>query len=265
MNWKKYKFLFTFNWIIIEILIITFTIFCFKILAPWQLGKNSSVKENNQKIASALKEPPQRFEAIHTKSPVELAWKKVLVTGKFSPNSYLLVRLRSYNNKPAFEILNTFTTSTNERILVNRGYLYNPEQKENIPVPVPPTNKVTITAYLRTYTKTPVKVSKIGGVYQVKEININSIRPIFQLSSWDGYLQLLPDQPGVLNPIPLPVLDAGPYLSYGIQWTAFGILAPLALIYFIREEMIKRRKIVTTSTPNDKTEQLEQLLKNRYQ
>ena len=57
-----------------------------------------------------------------------------------------------------------------------------------------------------------------------------------------GYLQLADGQPGGLGTIPLPQLDAGPYLSYGLQWLAFGIMAPLGLGYVVWAEMRERRK-----------------------
>ncbi|MEE2035232.1 hypothetical protein Q8814_24520, partial [Rhodococcus sp. CC-R104] len=50
------------------------------------------------------------------------------------------------------------------------------------------------------------------------------------------------DQPGGFGTIPLPQLDAGPYLSYGLQWLAFGIMAPLGLGYFLWAELRERRK-----------------------
>ena len=45
----------------------------------------------------------------------------------------------------------------------------------------------------------------------------------------------------LLGAIPLPVLDAGPFLSYGIQWIAFGIIAPIGVGYFVYSEMKARR------------------------
>ena len=42
--------------------------------------------------------------------------------------------------------------------------------------------------------------------------------------------------------MPLPQLDAGPFLSYGIQWIAFGIVAPLGLGYFVYSEIRMRRR-----------------------
>jgi uncharacterized membrane protein YebE (DUF533 family) len=40
----------------------------------------------------------------------------------------------------------------------------------------------------------------------------------------------------------VPALDAGPFLSYGIQWIAFGILAPIGLGYFAYSEIQARRQ-----------------------
>ena len=36
-------------------------------------------------------------------------------------------------------------------------------------------------------------------------------------------------QPGALGEIPTPAIESGPYLSYGLQWIAFGIMAPAAV------------------------------------
>ena len=44
------------------------------------------------------------------------------------------------------------------------------------------------------------------------------------------------------HPIPLPKIESGPYLSYGIQWIAFGIIAPILLGWFIWSEIKERRR-----------------------
>ena len=53
---------------------------------------------------------------------------------------------------------------------------------------------------------------------------------------------MVEDQPGGLGIIGLPRLDAGPFLSYGIQWIAFGIVAPILLGYFLYAEVRQRRR-----------------------
>jgi cytochrome oxidase assembly protein ShyY1 len=57
-----------------------------------------------------------------------------------------------------------------------------------------------------------------------------------------SYLQLVDGQPGGLGTIGLPHLDAGPFLSYGIQWIAFGIIAPIGVGYFVVAEIKQRRR-----------------------
>ena len=55
-------------------------------------------------------------------------------------------------------------------------------------------------------------------------------------------MQLIDNQPGGLGVIPLPHLDAGPFLSYGIQWIVFGVVAPIGLGYFVYSEIKARRR-----------------------
>ena len=47
----------------------------------------------------------------------------------------------------------------------------------------------------------------------------------------------------MLNAMPIPQLDRGNHLSYGYQWIAFGIMAPLGLGYFIWSEIRERRRL----------------------
>ena len=56
------------------------------------------------------------------------------------------------------------------------------------------------------------------------------------------YLQLSPDQPGELHALPVPKLDRGNHLSYGYQWIAFGVMAPLGFAYFVWSEIRERRR-----------------------
>jgi cytochrome oxidase assembly protein ShyY1 len=76
----------------------------------------------------------------------------------------------------------------------------------------------------------------------VYSINTGQIATLAGVPLAGSYLQLVEDQPGGLGVIGLPHLDAGPFLSYGIQWIAFGIIAPIGLGYFIYSELRQRRR-----------------------
>ena len=72
---------------------------------------------------------------------------------------------------------------------------------------------------------------------QVYSINTPQVGELTGTRLADSYLELVESQPGGLGVLPLPHLDAGPFLSYGIQWIAFGIVAPIGLGYFVYSEI----------------------------
>jgi cytochrome oxidase assembly protein ShyY1 len=79
-------------------------------------------------------------------------------------------------------------------------------------------------------------------VQQVYSINTEQVAALMKVPLAGSYLQLVDNQPGGLGVIGLPHLDAGPFLSYGIQWISFGILAPIGLGYFVYSEIRVRRQ-----------------------
>lgn len=81
------------------------------------------------------------------------------------------------------------------------------------------------------------------GYPQVYSINPPQVGKLIDADLGLDYVQLTEDQPGVLNPIPIPQMDRGNHLSYGFQWIAFGIMAPLGLGYFVWAEIRERRRI----------------------
>jgi cytochrome oxidase assembly protein ShyY1 len=129
-------------------------------------------------------------------------------------------------------------------VLVDRGYV-RPEQGSKVPpIASPPTGTVTITARLRD--SEPVVQGKDpfreDGAQQVYSISTAQISTLTRVPLAGSYLQLIENQPGGLGVIGLPRLDAGPFLSYGIQWIAFGIVAPILLGYFVYAEIRQRRR-----------------------
>src|SRR6185312_339502 len=98
-----------------------------------------------------------------------------------------------------------------------------------------PTGTVELTARVRdsellAQNKVPFRAD---GQLQVYSINTAQISDVTGTPLTGSYLQLVEDQPGGLGVIPLPHLDSGPFLSYGIQWIAFGIVAPVGVGYFV--------------------------------
>jgi cytochrome oxidase assembly protein ShyY1 len=234
------------GWVALAVVVVSFTYLCLSVLAPWQLGKNTRTSRENDQIQRSLTTAPAPLKTLlpqqGSSAPNE-QWRRVTATGQYLPDKQLLARLRVAGGEPALEVLVPFVTDGGPTVLVDRGYV-RPKQGSPAPaVPSPPSGTVTITARLRN-SEQPLagKESFMSdGVRQVYSIDVDQIAALTKVPLAGSYLQLVDNQPGGLGVIEVPHLDAGPFLSYGIQWITFGIIAPILLAYFAYAEVRARR------------------------
>lgn len=244
---RRWAFLLRPAWLALFVVVIAFAYLCFTVLAPWQLGKNTKTSRENSQISHSLTADPVPLTSIlpqQDSSAPNDQWRKVTATGRYLPDAQVLARLRVVEAEPAFEVLVPFVVEGGPTVLVDRGYV-RPVQGSKVPAMAPPpTGSVTITARLRD--SEPVAPGKEpfreDGTQQVYSISTTQITAVTGVPLAGSYLQLIEDQPGGLGVIPLPHLEAGPFLSYGIQWIAFGIIAPIGLGYFVYSEVKQRRR-----------------------
>jgi cytochrome oxidase assembly protein ShyY1 len=242
------------GWIALILVVIAFTYLCFMVLAPWQLGKNARTSRENHQIENSLNVAPVALKTLlpqQDSSAPNAQWRRVTATGHYLPDVQVLARLRVVEGDQAFEVLVPFVVDDGPTVLVDRGYV-RPEPGSHVPpIPRPPQDKVTITARLRD--SEPVVVDKEpfsrDGVQQVYSISTEQVSVLTKVPLAGSYLQLVEDQPGGLGVIGVPHLDAGPFLSYGIQWISFGILAPIGLGYFTYSEIRIRRQEKQAKAP----------------
>lgn len=231
----------------LALVVAAFAYLCFTVLAPWQLGKNETTQERNDLIEQSMNADPVPVESLLGGSvPAKTdEWRRVTATGTYLPGADVLVRLQSYEGFPAFVVLTPFRLEDGTSVLVNRGYVKADEANRPPPLAAAPTGKLTLEARLRlSQTATGSQQPMFeDGYWQVYAIDLPVIGGIVETPLAPAYIQLAADQPGVFKPVELPQLDSGPYLSYGLQWLAFGIMAPLGLAYFVRAELRERRKI----------------------
>lgn len=244
------------GWIALALVVVAFAVACFWVLAPWQLGKNSRNEHQNDLIKRAENSQPVPVGDLYADGrPVKDAeWSQVLVTGQYLPDKQAVVRLRSVEGSPAYEVLTPFVDVSGDTYLINRGYV-NPEQGTALPpITPPPTEQVTVQARIRAGEgTTPGREPRTeAGALQVYSIDPTVLGTTVDEPLSQGYLQLTEGQPGALGVIPLPQLDSGPYLSYGLQWLAFGIMAPLGLGYFVWSEIKQRRAVKGSTAPPKK-------------
>ena len=244
---RRWRALFQPGWLALALAVVAFAYLCFTVLAPWQLGKNTKTSRENNQIETSLSAAPMPVtDALprQDSSAPDLQWRQVIATGHYLPAAQVVARLRMVDAEPASQLPTPFAVDRGPTVLVDRGYIRS-EQGSKVPsFAAPPDGTVSLTARLRDSETAPLDKAPFhqDGVLQVYAIDTRMVSATTHFALAGSYLQLVENQPGGLGVIALPHLDAGPFLSYGIQWIAFGIAAPLGLGYFVYSEVRARRR-----------------------
>ncbi len=246
------RFLLRPGWLAFIAVVAGFVVCCYALLAPWQFGREAERDAQQQAIDTSSATAPVPIGTLVPAGRGVTAgdeWRQVSVTGTYLPADEALVRLRVYDGKPAFEVLTPLRTDDGRLLAVDRGYVTAGNGAVVPPIAAPPSSKVTITARLRLDETDPESrpVFSSDGHRQQYVTDSRTLAAATGLALEPGYLQLAAGQAGVLSPLPVAP-DAGsggaPFtnFSYALQWLTFGAIAVFALAYFVRLELLQRRK-----------------------
>jgi cytochrome oxidase assembly protein ShyY1 len=226
-------------------LVLIFAGVCFTLLAPWQFARHSERATTNDAITHAANANPVDLSTLlpaDQRPDAATEWRTVKVTGEYLADDEVVARLRTVLGEPAFEVLTPFRLADGSTVVVDRGFVRPVQGAKSVTVPdyaAPPSGTVTLTARIRADERDPRdrRAESEGGRPQVYAVGSGVVERATGLALRPGYLQLEDDNPGVLGPLPLPSLEAGPFLSYALQWIAFGTMAILAWLYFTWREI----------------------------
>lgn len=233
------------GWVIAAVLIGIFSYYAFTFLAPWQLGKNEALVQRNEHITEAFENPPRPIGEV-LGAGGELApddeWSRVTATGSYGGDDVLL-RMRPVDRNPAFQVLTPFHLDSGRTIVVNRGWVPAVDGTQVPEIAPAPAGEVTVTGLmLGDEGVHPSQPLSEQGYQMVYSISPGQVGDLLGDEVVEPYLQLLSGEPGELSAIPLPQLETGNHLSYGLQWILFGLAAPAGLIYFLFAETRERRR-----------------------
>lgn len=234
------------GWIMAILAIIAFSYATFSFLAPWQLGKDDAIVQRNEQIQASFETDPVPYQQVlgNDGAITEFEeWSRVSLTGHYLPEKEVLLRLRPVESSPVYQALTPFESTSGDVVLVNRGYVHKPDNSMPEVEPAP-TTEVTITGHARLNEARPGNEPLVDqGRLQVYGINTGQIGETVDEDLAESYVQLSEGAAGELSAMPIPQLDRGSHLSYGWQWMAFGVMAPLGLGYFIWAEIRERRRV----------------------
>jgi cytochrome oxidase assembly protein ShyY1 len=233
----------------VTLVVVLFAIACYTLLAPWQFRRHDERKATNAAVGASFSAAPVPLAQLGPGSE----WRLATLTGSYLPDGETVARLRTVLGEPAFEVLTPFRLTDGGVVLVDRGFVRPNDKTQAGDYPAPPSGQVTLVARVRADETDPQHREAFsdqtnGGRRQVYAVDSRTVARATGLPIRPGYLQLESGNPGVLGPLPLPQLDAGPFFSYALQWIAFGTMALLALIYFTWRE-IKPGGVLAESRP----------------
>ncbi|WP_285504864.1 SURF1 family cytochrome oxidase biogenesis protein [Actinokineospora sp. NBRC 105648] len=220
------------GWLLSALVTVAFAVTCFTLLAPWQFDRHTERDATNAAVQASFDAPPAPLGSVPGDE-----WRRVTLKGSYLPEAEALARLRTVQGAAAFEVLTPFRLTDGSVVLVDRGFV---RPGEGVRVPsyaAPPSGQVELLARVRFGESTQRAAFNEDGRRQVYAVDPAVVGQAANLSIRPGYLQLEVGAPGVLGALPLPQLEAGPFLSYALQWIAFGTMALLALFYFTWREI----------------------------
>ena len=212
---------------------------------------------------------------------VDKEWTRVALQGHFLPDKEVLLRNRPVESTHSYQSLTPFRLDGGQTVLVHRGWVAVEGDGAAPKLKRAPGGDVKVTGFIRMSEAVPsAKPSQSQGYTQVTGMSTKQISEATGEDLAADYVQLDSESVDRLNgmaggggdgagagagagetgagggdsadvrdaevpdlqALPLPHLDGGTNLSYGIQWIAFGILAPAGLGWFVYAEMRERRR-----------------------
>jgi cytochrome oxidase assembly protein ShyY1 len=238
---RSWRFLASPGWIGAILAAIAFTTVCWAVLAPWQFSRHAERATANAQVAAAANAEPRRVdELLFVDRPPDAAstWQPATATGTFEPEHQVYVRLRQdAGGAPASEVVVPLRLADGSAVLIDRGYVGAAGTPNDVPLPELPSGTVTVTGRVQPDQPDPLHraAQATDGRTEVLGIDATAV-PDLTGPVRQGFLQLVDGSPGVLTPIGVPQVDEGPFLSYALQWCAFGGMALLAIGFFVVRE-----------------------------
>ncbi|MGP4015937.1 SURF1 family cytochrome oxidase biogenesis protein [Saccharopolyspora sp. 5N708] len=238
----RLKFLLRPGWLGLIGLVVVFSSLCFTLLAPWQFGRNDEAQARNNAISESFHATPKPLAEVLPAGQApdqRTEWTKVLLHGQYLPNGETLAWQRTVQGEPAFEVLTPFRLDDGTTVLVDRGYIRPVNGTQAPDFAATPTGDVTLTARVRVdeHDSKQRPLFDHDGHRWAYAVNAQAVSDGIGIPLRPGYFMLAEGQPGVLDALPLPQLESGPYFSYALQWITFGIMAILAIGYLVYSEL----------------------------
>lgn len=228
-------------------------------LGFWQLNRLDERRNLNQEIEAASQAAPVPVADLLAEraagAPVR-DHRATVVSGIYRPDLSFLVANRTFDTRPGSWLVTPVAIADGRLVLVARGWVSRPWVADNSPQTAPtPTEPVEVTG--RAFAS--VSGGRLGTSSttfpEVSRLDVAAVTELLGVEVEPLWVQLEAQQPRQADspvPVPPPVLDDGPHLSYAFQWFFFasGTVVVYALILRRRRrELLREQRVANDRNP----------------
>jgi surfeit locus 1 family protein len=222
-------------------------------LGLWQLRRLHQRLERNATIEQRMNRAPEPLDALLARttvdaplgSPDALAYRHARVRGRYDPGHEVLLRSRSLDGNPGYDVLTPLVLGDGRALLVDRGWVPYEDSTPPVAAAAPPQGTVTLTGLMRAPERAPS-----GGLsalaphdppkgprttpFYTDPQRLQAQMPYPLVDATLDLQTQQPANPGELpRPLEPPALDNGPHLSYAIQWFSFTAIAVVGYVFLM--------------------------------
>jgi len=233
------------KWIISHVLV-TALVIAMLIAGIWQINRHFERVERNDVIATRAQQDPVLLASIAppgTDPEVGESeqYRRVSATGEYRTEDEVLIRNRTLDGSPGWWVLTPFVTNDGWAVAVNRGWIPRSfEADAPRPGTEPASGRVEIVGTVQ-----PARTAEGFQVADPADGILPTLgRPdVARLAQQVDYemspvvVRIDPDSvdaTALPTPLSLPPLDAGPHISYAVQWFIFSTIALIGYPLILR-------------------------------
>jgi cytochrome oxidase assembly protein ShyY1 len=227
-------------------------------LGSWQLQRGALKRELEQEYLQQLTRLPVDLAQYRANTQTQLGeplpiepFTRLRMTGRYVDQMFFLDNQVS-NGDVGYWLLQVFVVGDGPRLLINRGFVAAPRDRETLPVVDSPTGNVTLIASVwPDLGLPPLFGDETWSAEWPKRIQRKNLQKISQAASlWATELRLEPGQPGTLQAAPFaePLSDAK-HRGYALTW--FGLAVALVIgyvVYGVRQGSVRQQSVDKLAT-----------------
>lgn len=211
-------------WILSHLIVIAIAVL-FINLGFWQLRRHDERAEQNANVVARSEQEAVSVQELlaEGRSPEDLRYRRVEVTGTYLAGAHILIDNRSHEGRPGAWVVTPMVLEDGGTVAVSRGFIH--FQSGELDPPDAPNGRVSLEATAVEWdSDCGIRTSSDGrpvGAACLNQEAVEAAADAFVLPIVLQRVASTPTDDPALVPVPLPELDAGPHRSYAVQWFLF--------------------------------------------